>query len=119
MNLSECIENFSRNLKLKNVDEALKALDSIAEILKVSDKPDICANHLLEFYLFEYYYKTREWLTGYGRYELQKPYYQRIYRGQRSKWIKKQCNRSVRRYKGKIQNGGSYKKIDEFWWEMY
>lgn len=61
MNLSECIENFSRNLKLKNVDEALKALDSIAEILKVSDKPDICANHLLEFYLFEYYYKTREY----------------------------------------------------------
>lgn len=66
-----------------------------------------------------YYYKHEEWVTGYGWYELQKPYYQRIYRGQRSKWIKKQCNRSVRRYKGKIPNGGFYKKIDEFWWEMY
>ena len=66
-----------------------------------------------------YYYKTREWVKGYGMYEIPKTYYQRIYRGQRSKWIKKQCNRSVRRYKGKIPNGGFYKKIDEFWWEMY
>ena len=69
-----------------------------------------------------YYYKKEKWLIEDGHIEiieLQKPYYQRNYRGHRSKWIKKQCNRSVRRYKGKIPNGGSYKKIDDFWWEMY
>ena len=69
-----------------------------------------------------YYLKTKDWYIRDGYIEIiecKKPYYQRIYRGQRSKWIKKQCNRSVRRYKGKIPNGGSYKKIDEFWWEMY
>ena len=61
MKLAECIENFSRNLKAKDVDKALDALDSVAEILKVSDKPDICANHILEFYIFEYYFKTKEY----------------------------------------------------------
>ena len=66
-----------------------------------------------------YYYKDEIYVRGYGYVKNPKPYYKRIYRGQRSKWIKKMCNRSVRRYKGKIPNGGSYKKIDEFWWEMY
>ena len=61
MNLSECIKDFSHNLKNKNVDKALEALDNVAEILKVSDKPDICANHILEFYMFEYFFKTREY----------------------------------------------------------
>lgn len=69
-----------------------------------------------------YYLETKDWFIRDGYIEIieyKKPYYKRIYRGQRSKWIKNQCNRSVRRYKGKIPNGGSYKKIAEYWWEMY
>ena len=51
--------------------------------------------------------------------DLEFAYFKRQYRGQRSKWIKKQCNKKVRRYKGEISNGGNYKKIEDFWWEMY
>lgn len=44
----------------------------------------------------------------------------RIYRGNhkgnRYKYYKRYGNKKVRRYKGKISNGGMYKKVSEFWW---
>ena len=64
-----------------------------------------------------YYYKYEIYIRGYGYVKNPKPYYKRIYRGQRSKWIKKMCNQKIRRYKGEISKGGNYKKIAEFWHE--
>ena len=32
---------------------------------------------------------------------------------------KKACNRKVRRYKNDIPNGNSYRKIAEYWWQIY
>ena len=40
-------------------------------------------------------------------------------RGSHSKYIKKSCNRKVRRYKGEISNGNCYRKIEEYWWELF
>lgn len=47
-------------------------------------------------------------------------YYMRVWRKERSsKYIKRQCNHKVRRYKGEISRGNSYRRLAEFWWEMY
>lgn len=53
---------------------------------------------------------------------IDKPYYKRLYRGNhkgnRYKFYKKQANKAVRRYKGIISNGCSYKKIYDYWWSV-
>jgi hypothetical protein len=54
---------------------------------------------------------------------ISKPYYKRLYRGNhtpsRSKYYKKYANHIVRKYKGDIHNGSQYKKIYDYWWELY
>lgn len=53
---------------------------------------------------------------------LEKSYYKRSYmdnhKGGRYSYYKKYANRRVRRYKGEIHNGGSYRKVSEFWWNV-
>lgn len=49
-------------------------------------------------------------------------YYQRYYRGNhngsRYQFYKKYANRVVRRYKGEIHKGSSYKRCFDYWWEV-
>ena len=49
-------------------------------------------------------------------------YYRRTYKGNhkrnRYKYYKKYSNRKVRRYKGEIHRGGSYKKVFNYWWTV-
>lgn len=47
------------------------------------------------------------------------PYYKRFYRGKRSKYLKRQSNKKIRKYKGEIPNGFGCHKLFDFWWEMY
>jgi hypothetical protein len=37
----------------------------------------------------------------------------------RVKWVKRKCNRAVRRYKGDLPTKGSYRKVSEYWWEIW
>lgn len=49
---------------------------------------------------------------------LKKPYYRRYWRGchnNRFKYWLKVSNRKVRRYKGGVHSGGSYRKIFDYW----
>lgn len=47
-------------------------------------------------------------------------YFKREYRGSRSKYLKRQSNKKLRRYKGEVfMRGGGYRKVFDFWWEMY
>ena len=48
-----------------------------------------------------------------------KEYYKRYYRGKRSKYLKRLSNKAVRRYKGDISGKGGYKKLFDYWWELY
>ena len=41
----------------------------------------------------------------------------RIWRGKRSKQIKKKCNKALRRAKDVFNT--TYHKVTEFWWELY
>ena len=43
----------------------------------------------------------------------------RFYRGKRSKFLKRQSNKKIRRHQSYISNGGSYKKIFNYWWELW
>jgi len=53
---------------------------------------------------------------------LDKPYYKRCYRGNhdgsRYKFYKRYANKNVRRYQGELHNGGSYKKVYDYWWSV-
>jgi hypothetical protein len=63
-------------------------------------------------------YTDKIWIKGVGYAENPKPYYQRLYRGKRSKYLKQQSNRKIRRYKGELHNGYQHiHKIYDFWWE--
>lgn len=70
------------------------------------------------------WYKTKGWVPGYGYVELSTPYYKRIYRGGGNKrgtpsdFFKKFSNRQVRRYNGELHNGGAYKKVFDYWWNV-
>lgn len=46
-----------------------------------------------------------------------KPYYKRLYRGQRSSYIKRRVSKKVRGYNGELHNGNMYRRVYDFWWE--
>lgn len=49
-----------------------------------------------------------------------KPYYKRWYRGKRSKYLKRQSNKKIRRCKGELHNGYHHiHKLYDFWWELF
>lgn len=35
------------------------------------------------------------------------------------RFLKKQSNRKVRRFRGEISSGNSYRKLFDYWWELY
>jgi len=45
-------------------------------------------------------------------------YKNRNYLSNKRKVAKKTTNKKIRQYKGKINNGGSYKKIYDYWWSV-
>ena len=63
------------------------------------------------------YYTDEIYVRGRGYIENQKPYYKRLYRGKRSKHLKKQSHKKIRRYNGELHNGWQCHKLYDFWWE--
>ncbi len=46
-------------------------------------------------------------------------YVKRVWRGSRSKYLKQQSNKKFRQYKDDVPGRGGYKKVFDFWWELY
>lgn len=65
------------------------------------------------------YYTDKIYIRGYGYIENPKPYYKRLYRGKRSKYLKKQSHRKIRRYTGELHNGWQCHKLYDFCSEYY
>ena len=61
MDIEENIRLFQQYQKSNKLEKASEIADEIAKELKADDKRVLCANHILEFYLFEYYFKTRDY----------------------------------------------------------
>lgn len=76
----------------------------------------------VDYYPCPVIYTGEIWIKGYGWVENPKPYYKRLYRdnhrGGRYKYYKKHSNRQVRRYKGELHNGGQYKKVYDYAWQV-
>ena len=72
MDIEENIRLFQQYQKSNKLEKASEIADEIAKELKAGDKRVLCANHILEFYLFEYYFKTRD-------YSLAKKYMERMH----------------------------------------
>lgn len=64
-------------------------------------------------------YVDEIWVKGYGYVENPKPYYKRLYRGKLSKYLKRQSNKKIRRYKGELHNGWYCHKVFDFWCKLY
>lgn len=62
------------------------------------------------------------WIKEIGYADNPKPYYKRLFRGRhkhnRYWFYKRYANRIVRRYKGELHSGGSYKKCFDYWWTV-
>lgn len=61
MNIEENIKLFQQYQKSNKLEKASEMVDAIADTLKTDGRTVLCANHILEFYLFEYYFKTRDY----------------------------------------------------------
>ena len=61
-------------------------------------------------------YENVEYIKGHAV-KKAKPYYKRRYRSQYSKYLKKQSNKIVRKYKGDLHSGNHYKHCYDFWWK--
>lgn len=64
------------------------------------------------------FYTDEVWIRGQGYVHNEKPYYKRLYRSKRSKYLKKQSHRKIRRYKGELHNGCMCNRLYDFWWEL-
>lgn len=65
-------------------------------------------------------YIDKIYIRGQGYVENPKPYYKKYYREQRSKYLKRMSNKTIRRYKGDIPKKGNWShRLYDFWWEMY
>ena len=80
------------------------------------DTPEMALAHEIRHERIE---KANEiWVKGVGYVENSKPYYQRLYRGKRSGYLKRQSNRVIRRYKGELHKGYQHiHKIFDFLWD--
>lgn len=63
------------------------------------------------------YYVDEICVRGHGYIKNPKPYYKRLYRARRSKYLKKQSHRKIRRYKGDLHKGWHCHRLFDFWWE--
>lgn len=48
-----------------------------------------------------------------------KPYFTRVYYSGSRQFSRKQSNKVVRRYQKPVQCGGNYKKLFDFWWNIF
>lgn len=63
-------------------------------------------------------YTDEVWIKGVGYVKNSKPYYQKLYRGKRSGYLKRQSNKVIRRYKGELHKGYQHiHKIFDFLWD--
>ena len=64
-------------------------------------------------------YTDEIWIKGYGYTKNPKPYYKRVYRNHgTSKFLKRQSNKKIRRYKKGLHDGRHCYKLFDFWWEL-
>ena len=52
-------------------------------------------------------------------YDEERNRYIRYWQPRCAKFVKRKCNRAVRRYNGALTSKGLYRKISEYWWDIW
>ena len=65
------------------------------------------------------YSETKTWYGKGVWYDKEKGIYRRYSLPERTRFVKRKCNRAVRRYKGDLTSKGAYRKVSEYWWEIW
>jgi len=65
------------------------------------------------------YSETKTWYGKGVWYDKEKGIYRRYSLPERTRFVKRKCNRAVRRYKGDLTTKGAYRKVSEYWWEIW
>ena len=101
-------ENHSKKKRRNKRERDLRYKNCLKQLVKnASDKRPSPATYTDEI-----------WVKGHGYVENPKPYYKRLYRGKRSKYLKRQSNKKIRRYKGELHNGWHCHRLYDFWYEL-
>lgn len=95
----------NRKKRLSKRERDIKYKNHIKQLSKLQWYPSPCI------------YMDEIWIRGIGYVENPKPYYKRLYRGKRSKYLKKLSHKKVRRYTGDLpRKGNQSNKLFDFWW---
>ena len=107
----EEVDNLKKNIPYRHN----RSLNSYKRDVKRKNKLKRIAN--AEYAWMSFGWKTENdwWSDDPG----EKLYVKRHYRGKRSKYIKKIAARKARKFTGDLANGSQYKKLYDFWWELY
>lgn len=116
----QCDENYDDEIELSLGNDEF---DDIENSAKFSGKSRMTKNERKEKYKARLK-KLNEITNGYPpivscEEKDGKIHYKRWYRGKRSKYLKRQSNKRIRRYKGDLPKGNQNHKLFDFWWEMY
>ena len=65
------------------------------------------------------YSETKTWYGKGVWYDKEKGIFRRYSLPERTRFVKRKCNRAVRRYKGDLTTKGAYRKVSEYWWEIW
>lgn len=114
-----CTDFYENEIRKSNKNHSNKKRSSKRERDKKYKEHLKSSHYTLEWYPSPVKYVDEIWLGGCNYIENPKPYYKREYRGKRSKYLKKQSNRKIRKYKGDFQNGFHCHKVYDFWFELY
>ena len=114
-----CEDVYSRSITKTEVSSRRKRSNKRERDKKYKEHIKSLAKNSEGSYLAPAYYKCRTYVGGIGYVKLPKPYYKRIYRRKASRYIKRASNKNVRRYQGELSKGGMYRKVYDYWWELY
>ena len=102
--------------------EAEQSIDPVPEPTKKQKKrarDKRYKNHLRKIFQRSSFFNGAYPVDKEGRYDPDNPVrYKREYNPPRAKWIKRHCNKRVRRGKD-VPNKNGYRKFSEYWWELW
>lgn len=114
-----CEDVYSKPITKMRVSSRHKRLNKRERDKKYKEHIKSLAKNSEGSYLAPAYYKYRTYVDDVGYVKLPKPYYKRIYRRKASGYIKRASNKKVRKYQGELSKGGMYRKVYDYWWELY
>lgn len=116
--LGYCSDRYEHNKEKRKSKTKKKRMNKRERYLKHQEHLRYLHRVSGQYYPSPIRYVDEIWIKGVGYVDNPKPYYRRLYRGERSKYLKQQSNKKIRRYKGELHKGYQHiHKLYDFWWK--